>query len=273
VTVLRVYDPSECDSAGVPLDWERCRACEGDGQQDGATTSKRMFRCSACDGHGSLRAAAMHEALRDQRDEELHLIDFYVPDVPDALPDDRQAAIDQTAAAIRDVTAAGREAARRAAAQPRCEDCGHPAGEGEWEYGTWLWAGQVPGVTSVAPEGDARRAAWKQRSALLSLRDGQEPLRRLRYEPDQTLDVHWSPCDPRCLHGPPFRLRVADVEEPQVVVEADEPAGRWAANVDPRFGPVMASWRQVDVRTLGWPHDLRPERLAVLCLRCWAARS
>jgi hypothetical protein len=34
-----------------------------------------------------------------------------------------------------------------------------------------------------------------------------------------------------------------------------------------------ASWRPVDVRCLSWPHDLRPESLAVLCLRCWAGRA
>ena len=31
----------------------------------------------------------------------------------------------------------------------------------------------------------------------------------------------------------------------------------------------MSEGRPVDVRTLGWAHDLRPERLSVLCLRCW----
>jgi hypothetical protein len=50
------------------------------------------------------------------------------------------------------------------------------------------------------------------------------------------------------------------------------------------FGPVdaatlkltpdfEASWRQVDVRTLGWPHDLRENKLAVLCLRCLAEQG
>jgi hypothetical protein len=36
---------------------------------------------------------------------------------------------------------------------------------------------------------------------------------------------------------------------------------------------VEASWRQVDVRRLSWDHDLRPEYLAVLCLRCWSTRE
>jgi hypothetical protein len=39
------------------------------------------------------------------------------------------------------------------------------------------------------------------------------------------------------------------------------------------YGPFEASWRPVSLRTLGGPDDLRPENLAVLCLRCWAAES
>lgn len=55
--VLRVYLPDECNDAGIPLDWLRCRACQGVAvilNMDGGNHSL----CEACGGHGSLKAAA-----------------------------------------------------------------------------------------------------------------------------------------------------------------------------------------------------------------------
>lgn len=125
----------------------------------------------------------------------------------------------------------------------RCEDCGHPMSEGTWED-----------ISPGRPENDkidheAMRkgyaaAAWK----ILSV-DKQEPTKRIG---DLTL---YSPCDEGCRHGGPGRLDgipIADMQRARIRAEA--------------------SWRPVDVRTLGWPHDLRPEKLAVLCLRCYAER-
>lgn len=104
---------------------------------------------------------------------------------------------------------------------------------------------------------------WFERSdekmalyAALALADGVEP----------DLDrVHWSPCDEGCNHGGPGREMLRDCDW-------------WSPTDDvgpPQPGKVIveASWRSVDVRTLGWPMDLRPEKLSVLCLRCFAGHS
>jgi hypothetical protein len=146
-------------------------------------------------------------------------------------------------------------------AKPRCEGCGHPMSDGAWD-GQW--------ITTSPDYGDNN--GW----ALAHLRLGDEPPREILGVPVCT---NWSPCDEGCRHGGPGRM--------------DGPGGPDGANVWMHFGPdvdaeawarqaaptiaagiaVEASWRAVDVRTLGWPHDLRPEKLAVLCLRCWAERQ
>lgn len=67
VDSLRIYDPGECDSAGVPLAWERCRTCKGTGIVDEGAGDVNPpgapevieGPCVACGGHGSLRAAAL----------------------------------------------------------------------------------------------------------------------------------------------------------------------------------------------------------------------
>lgn len=65
MSVLRVYDPSECDEHGVPLDWEHCRRCGGDG---GLTAYAADGGCPRCGGHGSLKAAALAHCAKRQRD-------------------------------------------------------------------------------------------------------------------------------------------------------------------------------------------------------------
>jgi hypothetical protein len=76
--------------------------------------------------------------------------------------------------------------------------------------------------------------------------------------------VHYSPCDEGCRHAGPGRewFEVAVGDDPWAVTED-------VSQVALTY-PREASWRPVDVRVLGWPHDLRPEKLAVLCLRCFA---
>lgn len=82
--------------------------------------------------------------------------------------------------------------------------------------------------------------------------------------------THYSPCDEGCRHGGPGRWTNGGAMGWGLLADSDGyPDVREA--VRDRLTPE-AAWRPVDVRTLGWPHDLRFEKLAVLCLRCWAAR-
>lgn len=208
--VLRIYDPAECDEHGVPLDWERCRACGGTkrapakpGMYDRAIS---IDTCRTCDGHGSLKAAALAKLRVAQWDRTTD---------PNARLEDH---------AI------------------RCEDCGHPMSEGTWE--------RI--VPSDHPWAEPKTA--DARIALAELRRGAEP-----HPPF----VHYSPCDEGCRHGGPMQANWAGVWDEW------EPEGA-QKTCDAIY---RASWRPVDIRTLGWPHDLRPENLVVLCLRCYADRT
>lgn len=130
----------------------------------------------------------------------------------------------------------------------RCEGCGHQISEGTWE-------------DRPHRQPDHEIALDY---ALRCLRNRQEPM--------LTVDgVHYSSCDEGCRHGGPGRHRPSDRTH---WVDLD---GRVVAGLFNELAlsgsQVEASWRQVDVRTLGWPHDLRPEKLAVLCLRCYTERS
>lgn len=203
--LLRVYLPVECDAAGVPLDWDRCRGLDelegGMGSMHEALRQNGLT-CPSCGGHGSLKAAA--------------LADFW--------PDDQ---------------AEGRPV--------RCQGCGHPRSEGTWE---------APGGLGPPDSGAERRASD-------DLRLGGEPT---------CLVTHFSRCDEGCRHDhPPARVRPV-MARVSTRMFADGPD----LLIDPHNSApvdiVEASWRPVDVRTLSWPHDLRPEHLAILCLRCWAER-
>lgn len=90
----------------------------------------------------------------------------------------------------------------------------------------------------------------------------------------QGLGVHYSACDELCEHGGPWRARCGNTAEGEWDTRIPVGAGARPGQVmGPGVHEVEASWRPVDVRTLSWPHDLRPEQLALLCLRCWAARG
>ncbi len=193
--ILRVYDPHECHPDGVPLHWESCRWCYGEGVhlETGAG-------CRACDGHGSLKAAALAAMQHSYAQERPR------GNGPLAL---------------------------------RCEGCGHPRSEGTWEDG---------GFQRSSDEW----LVW----AATHLRQGRAPPAHLGGTPATAFATHYSPCDKGCTHD----------------LTGTRTAGLAAGKMAVDCHPLEASWRPVEVRALGWPHDLRPEKIAVLCLRCWAMR-
>jgi hypothetical protein len=93
------------------------------------------------------------------------------------------------------------------------------------------------------------KGEWQKETLAYAL----DRLRDRRRDPDpRVVAVHYSPCDEGCRHGGPTRCEAFTIDGPS---------------------DVEASWRQVDVRCLDWPHDLRPESLSVLCLRCFVERQ
>lgn len=205
-SILRPYKPSECGDDGYPLDWERCRPCDGSGElrQMGTAHDGGEYRpCERCGGHGSLKAAALDRAAYRAAAKELSP---YVQTMQDWR--------------------AKNEA-------PRCESCAHPMSEGTWE-------------------GEQRGSDLTEQFTMAchALSGGREPTNP---------GVHYSPCDEKCDHGDPGR-RWIDQDPPTL----------YAAKPEPR---VESSWRPVDIRVLGFPNDLSPDNLAVLCLRCLAERA
>lgn len=134
--------------------------------------------------------------------------------------------------------------------EPRCEDCGHPMSEGTWEW----------------DDGSCVSEQMKREALEDAFRD---LLRGADLLPDLT---YYSSCKEGCKHGGPLRLHDPDdgwlEQDAEHVSHFEQTGGGLVA-----LGHVIeASWRSVNVHTLGWPHDLRPEKLAVLCLRCYAER-
>lgn len=234
MSVLRTYDPAGCSADGKPLDWERCRQCAGDGYL--------LFNYGhTVEPDGSLGGRGMRST----------------PCEPCAGHGSLKAA---ALAHMRYGTCVdvGRLDAS-VGREPRCEDCGHPMSDGTWE-------------------GNHPRLDVLLSFALTELREGYEPRTGIftRSAPD-SLDgptvVHYSPCDGKCRHSGSVR-----VHNPDQSIEAPHWSGALDFETEVRHSviagmSVEASWRPVDIRTLGWPHDLRPERLAVLCLRCFAERT
>lgn len=237
---LRVFTPNECDSAGIPLDWDRCRQCLGTGVDDARTDLPEGLRaqCLECDGHGSLKTAALAFLRRRQ----WGIVDW-------SHKHERTEA---------DVVAGYAQTNTT-----RCEDCAHPMSDGAWDW-----------VSTKAEYRFAQLSVNREKNlnlAFTALREGREP---------GLPEAFYSSCDERCRHSGALRFHptdgsqpwVSDVERNPLAMPSNgtETAGDVVARVD---GPVEASWRPVNVRCLSWAHDLRPEQIAVLCLRCFAARS
>lgn len=131
----------------------------------------------------------------------------------------------------------------------RCECCFHPLSDGVWE-------GQLSPNWTYEQE---------LSEALRSLKRGVEPFRGA---PFGQMPVYYSDCDDRCKHRGPLRWLCAPPESIQGWVNGDvgRDVGQMIVGGDPlRYS---ASWRWVDVHLRGHPCDLRPEKIAVLCLRC-----
>lgn len=251
--VLRIYDPAECDPHGVPLDWESCRACEGRGRAMDAQPIGRLgmmeaveVSCPRCGGHGSLKAAALAAkavlpltcGCGSRRAGEGARGGYGCPHCSEPFGDPSS-----------DV-------------RHRCEDCGHPMSDGTWAANQHLrgWEPWTGDTTLFDPERTA------ERRFVLSDPD-------FIYAPHPfPAPVHFSRCDEGCRHGGPARVTF-DSGNQQVMTLQDARIGELVGNVPTNVVSYGASWRPVDVRTRGWPHDLSPEKLAVLCLRCHAART
>lgn len=205
MSVLRVYDPPECDERGDPLDWECCREFTGLPEH-----LEFHSRCERCEGHGSLKAAALADCAMRQAG-------GLRPDPPGGI---------------------------------RCESCNHPMSKGTWE-------------------GESISIRW----ALEHLRAQREPPTKREYGIPCPPGVHYSPCDGRCDHGGLVRVHNPD-QLPDAPYWSDALEFETAVRHNVEAGmEVEASWRQVDIRRMGWPHDLRPEKLAILCTRCYAERT
>lgn len=243
-SIFDVAPPRECDEHGVPLDWELCRTCDGGGGTE--VNGVLMPRdCPTCGGHGSLKAAALAYLTTTcgAREEGVGAVC------------NRRPHEDRWHAEVRDGetwASWGGGEPHPVRHDPRCEGCGHPMSDGTWEDAD-------PHLANT-PE--------FERYVLEKLRAGQEPQHDL-------VGTHWSPCDTVCRHAGPQRVQNTLAESGWDLT----PVASSEATVLARIGaidrdwPVEASWRQAGVRTLGWPHDLRPQSLAILCLRCYAERT
>lgn len=241
--ILRVYEPDECDAQGVPLDWAYCRSCFGVGC--GLIDEDGEHPCEVCAGHGSLKAAALYAVARR----------IAVPDHEACGGTGRLTQVWPQHDGSGDIG----DTCHCVTLEVRCEDCQHPLAPAvEWD---------PPQHVSVLDGGTEHG----EEHALLRLRYGNEPVK--------CYGTHWSPCDTQCRHGGPMRARYTG---PPSSLNP-EPDRDWHGRAVDFTGPagglvacrydVQADWRPVDVRTLGWRADLRRERLAALCLRCYAIRN
>jgi hypothetical protein len=263
VSALRVYDPAECAVDGVPFGWERCPTCE-----DGFLIGKGTFegvrgpRCGRCAGRGSLKAAALAALL------------LHDPDCPATNTGGGVCVCHQTQWAAED------RSNRTVTVEGRCEGCSHPMSDGTYNY-TLRYENDV-GMTVEnalalldAYHGQAVQYDRRNTDPYIMLAEGKTP---------DWIGQHWSACDEGCRHqATAVRWRTDHGPLPgdgpswwpqdgpgDMAIDGRE-VGEYLSD-RPRIAPVEAAWRPVDIRRLGWPHDLRPEKLALLCLRCWAER-
>ncbi|MET0601869.1 MAG: hypothetical protein ABW167_07755 [Baekduia sp.] len=261
-SVLRHYRKAECNAAGVPLDFERCDGCYGgtglawwkcgDCNANNRGADAFCHRCGSgapedgpepcerCAGFGCLKAAAIEARRLVQAGDE----------VMRRWGDQRT--FEGMSLEVIHEHAVRFEALRQEVHETWkvcCEDCFHPMGDA----GFWEREG-----SDQVPYGAPDLWAISQKMWLDAMRKhGDDRV----YQP-----VHWSPCSALCRHGGPMRFRNL--------------LGGWE-NVSP-LGPIQAqaatdraawaSWREVDLRLLDWPHDLSRSSVAVLCLRCYVER-
>lgn len=240
--LLRIYDPEECGIDGAPLDWKKCRACDGTGRRvlsplsgllPGTTAAVlRSEACPVCEGHGSLKALALESIAKRSRGGKT-----FTPHQKNCIAYN---------------TMGGHCDCHRALLPFRCEGCGHPMNDG-------IWNG-----ADLDGDGPEEVARFWTAQARKCLRLGTEPFWGAKGMP-----VYWSPCDEGCRHGGPVLARsLASVVWDAFPTDPPRPIDQMVRSHD-----VKASWRQVGIRRMGWAHDLRPERLAILCLRCYAERN
>lgn len=131
----------------------------------------------------------------------------------------------------------------------RCAGCGHPASDGTWE-----------------DEHPKKRMTKRYRRRVEALRFADYALQRGDEPRDGS--VIWTPCDDQCHHDDGEWRTDAPKVALALGVQGPGPAAAQSVRLLLNGFTVEASWRTVEVRTLGYPSDLRPERLAILCMRC-----
>lgn len=237
--VLRFYAPHECDEHGVPLGWECCRTCGGSGE------AKEVLTPAV-----------------DRRDPAFEVKYWSACPDCDSWGSLREAALAEKMCGPEWAVRAGGGDAEDTV--PRCESCSHPMSEGTWE-------GEDHGD-------DFKRDL---------LRESASGGRRVA---ERNGIVHFSPCDEGCTHGGPVQVQVEGSHWERIgPMEGELRSVRDLLAEERDSRSVRALWRPVEVRRgmvakRGFgeafdpsnvvhvrPWDLRPENLAVLCLRCWAS--
>lgn len=137
----------------------------------------------------------------------------------------------------------------------RCEGCAHPMSTADLadDGGGPRWSQAV----------EARRWAFSHLSM------GTEPPLENGAFP---INTQWSVCDRDCAHHGVSRQRIIATGE--IIALRHERGFEATRPLASAEGPtvVESAWRSVDIRALGWPADLSPEALALLCLHCYAER-
>lgn len=124
----------------------------------------------------------------------------------------------------------------------RCETCHHPYNKGTWE-------------------GQSYPFEW----AYQSLEIGIEP------SVNRDEGIHYTCCDEKCRHPGPATFAPSEYAGRRKLWEDGQ--GMSVVECVAEGANVESSWRAVDVRRLSWDSDIRPQYLALLCLRCWANRT
>lgn len=240
MTIFRVYDPAECDERGVPLDWERCRLCHSSFEDLPHPYTEVLrpgllrvgSRTSDWGANVSCPSCDGHGSLKDAALSLMSTLQWAGKQVD---------FVEIYDAIVASPPVPGTSEHAASMLNIRCEACRHPMGDGEWLGKRPAYIAE--GYEHLLVDGAIARLGAGDRA----------------YEDGEM--AYYSPCDSKCRHDGSVLVRG------QGMMSVDQMRRHWHPNIH-----VEASWRQVDVRTLGWPHDLRPEQLATLCLRCWAKK-